>query len=183
MKKLPVDSVFKPGLSGKFFSLVLIPLFLASCAASKTIYAPAEEPGQIGYVERQISDNRYRVTFAGGNDASMADVQDYALLRAAEVTLYENFDYFEVESRTTVPHEDASYSSTGAVAYQSPGATHTSCGLLGCETYREPGTIVYEERFPDADKRYTTSLEIVMLDTAVDEERAYSAREVIDRLQ
>lgn len=159
-----------------------IPL-LAACASTGTIYAPADEPGEVGYTERKISDNRYRVTFLGDDDASLAEVQDYALLRAAEVTVFQDFDYFEVESRSTVPVEEANHSATGAVAYRAPGANQTSCGLLGCETFREPGTIVYDNPFPDTRQSFTTSLEIVMLDSDPGTDRAYDAREIINTLQ
>lgn len=160
-----------------------LPVFLTACASSGSIYGPADEPGEVGYTERQLSDNRYRVTFMGDDDATVADVQDYALLRAAQVTVYEDYDYFQVANRSTTPITDSTPSAAGAVAYRTPEASQTSCGLLGCQTYRDSTTILYDERLPRSEESYTTSLEIVMLSSNSNDETVYNAREVINQLQ
>lgn len=160
-----------------------LPVVLTACALSGTIYGPADEPGEVGYTERQLSENRYRVTFMGDDDATVADVQDYALLRAAQVTVYEDYDYFQVASRSTTPITDSTPTATGAIAYRTPEASQTSCGLLGCQTYRDTTTVVYDERLPRTEESYTTSLEIVMLSSNSNDETVYNAREVINQLQ
>src|SRR6185369_1173595 len=43
----------------------------------------------------------YRVTFQGGPGAPPAQVQDYALLRAADLAVAEGYDWFRVTDRMT----------------------------------------------------------------------------------
>ena len=49
--------------------------------------------------ELRIEPGRYRVTFRGGPGAPMAQVADYALLRAADLTLADGYDWFRVVDR------------------------------------------------------------------------------------
>lgn len=71
---------------------------LAACASAPT-YAPAATPNGAGYSETQIEGNRYFVTYraAGGADAAL--LQDYALLRAADITLERGASWFWVDRR------------------------------------------------------------------------------------
>lgn len=68
-------------------------LSLAACE-TPTPYQPAD--GGFGYATQQLEDNRYRVTFAGNASTPRETVQNYLLLRAAEVTLESGHDYFRV---------------------------------------------------------------------------------------
>lgn len=72
---------------------------LAACASAPS-YSPAAAQGAAGYSETQIETNRYFVTYrvSGAADASL--LQDYALLRAAELTLQRGRDWFWVDRRT-----------------------------------------------------------------------------------
>jgi hypothetical protein len=71
---------------------------LTACATSPPRYEAASSSGA-GYSEQQIETNRYSVTFRapGGADANV--LQDYALLRAADLTLQSNHDWFWVDHR------------------------------------------------------------------------------------
>jgi hypothetical protein len=77
-------------------------LALAACA-TPTVYAPANPnatgTAQVGFSEYRIENNRYRVTFQGGGGAPERLVADYALLRAAEITLRDGYDWFQVVDR------------------------------------------------------------------------------------
>ena len=72
---------------------------LAACATPALRYAAATTPSSSGYVEQQIETDRYSVTFRapGGGEASV--LQDYAMLRAADLTLEHNHDWFWVDRR------------------------------------------------------------------------------------
>jgi hypothetical protein len=76
-------------------------LSLAACATAPTHYQPATGPSAIGYSEMRIEPGRYRITFQGGPGAPVAQVQDYALLRAADLALAQGYDWFRVVDRTT----------------------------------------------------------------------------------
>lgn len=81
--------------------LMIIAAFaaLTACASTPT-YAPAATPGATGYSERQIESNRYFVTYRAAGAADPALLQDYALLRAAELTLQNGRDWFWVDRRS-----------------------------------------------------------------------------------
>lgn len=77
-------------------------LALAACT-TPTVYAPANPTASsrapVGFSEYRIENNRYRVTFQGGSGASERLVSDYAFLRAAEITLRDGYDWFQVVDR------------------------------------------------------------------------------------
>ena len=75
-------------------------LALAACA-TPTVYAPANPnaASSVGFSEYRIENNRYRVTFQGGSGAPERLVTDYAFLRAAEITLRDGYDWFQVVDR------------------------------------------------------------------------------------
>ncbi len=69
---------------------------LAACATPLT-YGPAMSARGSGFSEQKIESDRIRVTFRGaGPDAQ---INDYALLRAADLTLQEGYDWFRVVQR------------------------------------------------------------------------------------
>jgi len=80
-------------------SIALAALVLTACATQPTLYQPAQGPRGPGYSEMRIEPGRYRVTFRGGPGAPAEQVTDYALARAAELTLAEGYDWFRVADR------------------------------------------------------------------------------------
>lgn len=72
---------------------------LAACASTPTFYAPAARPEGVGFSEYRLETNRFRVTFRGGPGAPLAQVADYALLRASDLTLAQGYDWFRVTER------------------------------------------------------------------------------------
>ena len=71
---------------------------LAACARP-TAYKPAETPGGLGYSESEIGADQYRISFAGNGLTTRQIVDRYLLLRAAELTRDQGFDYFIVGRR------------------------------------------------------------------------------------
>jgi hypothetical protein len=71
---------------------------LAACA-TPTHFQPVTGRGGVGFSELRIEPGRYRVTFQGGPGAPEAQVQDYALLRAADLALADGYDWFRVVDR------------------------------------------------------------------------------------
>jgi hypothetical protein len=79
--------------------LALVAALVLSGCATPAVYAPAAGPGRPGYSELKIENDRFRVTYRdAANEAAAAD---YALLRAAEVTLQQGYDWFVVDNRST----------------------------------------------------------------------------------
>jgi hypothetical protein len=79
----------------------LAALALSACATEPTRFQPAGGPRAVGFSEMRIEPGRYRVTFQGGPGAPPAQVEDYALLRAANLALADGYDWFRIVERTT----------------------------------------------------------------------------------
>lgn len=73
---------------------------LAACATTPPPYTAAAAPNAVGYSETQIESNRYFVTYRAGAAADAQLLQDYALLRAADLTLQNGREWFWVDRRT-----------------------------------------------------------------------------------
>jgi hypothetical protein len=142
-------------------------LVLAACATAP-LYHPAASALAPGYSEQKLEANRYRVTFTGGDATPAGKVQDYALLRAAELTLSLGYDWFTVVGRSTV-NQDTGYGPGYFGAFGPP------CGLFGCR-----GGIYGGFWYDDFDNtRLSASVEIVMgKGTKPNDPSAYDARDV-----
>ena len=79
----------------------LAALSLSACATEPTRFQPASARAGVGFSQMRIEPGRYRVTFQGGPGAPPAQVQDYALLRAADLALAEGYDWFRITDRNT----------------------------------------------------------------------------------
>ena len=171
----------------KIMPAALAALLLGACASTTNqFYEPADSPGEYGYSEVQIDDNRYRVSFTG--DASTTDeaVRDLALMRAAELTEREGYDWFRVvtveteettRTRSSEPTTIIEVPEDGEVVYR-------ECGPLGCTTtiteeYSGPEIVTTRE----AD-RYVTTVEVIMGEgPVVDPTTVYNASELYDFLE
>jgi hypothetical protein len=65
---------------------------LAGCATGPTSYGPAQNGG-LGFGSQQIEKDRFQISFTG---KSVDEARQYALLRAAELTLANGYDHFKV---------------------------------------------------------------------------------------
>jgi hypothetical protein len=102
-------------------------LALAACQ-STPIYGAAASSNAAGYSEQQIESNRYTVTYRAPGGADVALLQDYALLRAADLTLEHNRSWFWVDHRST---DNTGYHSGPSVGIGVGGASfgsHTGVG-------------------------------------------------------
>ncbi|MDZ4362864.1 CC0125/CC1285 family lipoprotein [Brevundimonas sp.] len=85
--------------------LVAVAALSLSACASLAPYGPQGSPSGQGFAEQRIESNRYRVTYRGVGAAG--PVADRALLRAAELTLEQGYDWFEVTQRWTDGRPDS----------------------------------------------------------------------------
>lgn len=155
-------------------------LATAACASSGP-YRAAQSSAAVGYSHQVIEPDRYRVQFrASGRDVAKA--QDYALLRAAELTLEQGYSTFEVVSRSADAIREAA-----PVEDYSPGPDYVvsrSCGLLGCTSRARPVAPLRGPEPPGASRNET----IVMLEIQMSNKDAavspslYSASQVVANL-
>ncbi|WP_031554574.1 CC0125/CC1285 family lipoprotein [Parvularcula oceani] len=71
-------------------------LLLAACATGPS-YGPADRPGALGYSDRPIEADRYRVSYRARN---LIEAEDGALRRAADLTLQNGYDWFTIVTRS-----------------------------------------------------------------------------------
>jgi hypothetical protein len=112
---------------------VLMVLALAACE-TPTVFAPAPKPGASGYAETRIERDRWRVTFRGGTDADQRRVADLTLLRAAQLTLEQGYDWFRITDRYGEAHERSGATLSvggGSASYGHGGGSAFGVGVGG----------------------------------------------------
>jgi hypothetical protein len=181
---------------GRIAAPAILALMLAGCA-SPAPYAP-RAPGQAtGYTDQEITANRYRITFTGNSVTSRQTVEDYLLLRAAEVSLAAGADHFVFDTRHTQANRRVAVFENpfGYDGFYGPGFYGPG---FGPGFYRPglggPGYWSFRPRWgygafgPPADVVVTTNYsayaEIVLLqpDQVAKEPRAVDARQVVAHL-
>jgi hypothetical protein len=159
--------------------LLLFATQLYACG-SPTPYTAATEAREYGYTESRLTDDRYRVSFRGSPETTSDEVKDMALLRAAEVTLINDYDWFRVVTQET--SETSSLTPT-TITREPVQQVHRDCGPLGCTTTVTPGYTGTQVITTEDLGRYATSIEIVMgRGELVDPTVAYNAVELRNTL-
>lgn len=149
---------------------VLTLLALAACAtAVGTAYAPAGKGGY-GYSDTRIEEGRYRITFAGDGATSPEAVEDFALLRAAELALAGGYDWFRVVGRSLDEQEKGGI---GIGAGVGGGGRNVGVGVGG-----NLGKV-------GARKFYTARLEVIFGkgEKPADAQGVYDARSLSDSIR
>ncbi|MDG6099564.1 hypothetical protein EXU34_19070 [Alteromonas sp. ZYF713] len=161
------------------FALVLT--VLGGCA-SQPAYRAAESGGY-GYNETKLTDTQYRVYFKGrGSDKTKA--MDYAMLRAAEVTIEQGYDWFVVANRETLIDREK-VTTEPQVGFSQRYTQVTNCGVLTCRTERHPRSTLSAGVFVGGKQSSTIeSVLDVQLGRGVrpDDAQSYDARQVAENL-
>ena len=121
----------------RYFFLLVV-LLQNSCAT------PYQQPGLAGgVVAQQINATTYRIMASGNGFTSPATIQDYTMLKAAEVTLDAGATHFRIISAA-----DA----TSVVRYRGPARAYTTFSGNSAYTtftpgqvtqFRKPGQVMY----------------------------------------
>lgn len=142
---------------------------LAACAtAVGTDYRAADKKG-FGYADQRVEADRFRVSFSGDGATPPELVEDFALLRAAELASANGYDWFRVVARTVDGEEKGGVGIGAGVG----GGSYGRRGGVGVGVGGDLGTIG-GKRF------YTARLEVIMGKGAKpDGGDVYGARDVI----
>ena len=151
-------------------------VFLAACETPAT-YHPRGPGSETGYTDQQLAQNRWRVTFTGNSATKRETVENYLLLRAAEVTLQSGARWFLFDTRDTEAQTTYQSDFAGWAGWHGRGRYWHSWpyggwgGGAGVETTR-PITA------------YEAYAEIVLLfdDQSKRESRAINAQDVLDHI-
>jgi len=132
-------------------------------------YGPAAD-GRFGYEETQIEDNRFRIVYRGSGGMPPEIVEDYALRRAAELALFEGYEWFRVVAREVMHEERGGVSIGAGVATGSYGRRGgVSVGVGG-----DVGRVGARDFF-------TARIEVLMGSAdAPDEAEVYDAADVVE---
>ncbi len=79
------------------FGLIAASALVLSACASLAPYGPQQSARGQGFSEQRIESNRFRVTYNGVG--AIGPVADRALFRAAQLTVDQGYDWFEVTQR------------------------------------------------------------------------------------
>ena len=156
-------------------------LALSACATA-TPYGPAGVNSRFGYSEQRVDADRYRVSFSGNSVTSRDQVEMGLLLRSAELTVENGYDWFSTVNRAT--DRDTRYQTIGDPFFNrySPfwGPSWRYYGPRGWSRWNDPfwGRDDLDVRQID---RYEATTEIVMGRGAkpAGDANAFDAREVI----
>jgi hypothetical protein len=134
---------------------------LAAACANAPAYREASREGAQGYTAQVLERDRYRVSYTGDRHQTAAEVQNLALLRAAELTMEKGGDWFEVVSADTDKDVDVRERFAGR-GYTTGTAYSRDCGLLGCTTRAHPVTVAHDDYVAEEEIVYDHALEIVI---------------------
>jgi hypothetical protein len=141
-------------------ALIAIVLGLGACASTPK-YAPADSADDYGHYSSKLEETRYRIVYNGRSSTGPATTRDYALLHAAELTLREGYDWFEIVDREM----STSYTRQPAAGFTYERAYYMerSCGLLSCTRSMHPMTGArMDVDSGRSQTKYSYVLEIVM---------------------
>ena len=156
------------------FSLIAVSALALTACASLAPYGPQQSARGQGFSEQRIESDRFRVTYNGVGAAG--PVADRALFRAAQLTVDQGYDWFEVTQRWIDGRPD---SAGGVRPSVSIGA---SSGRYG--GYSASGVGVGLGFDLSGPQPTSTTLEIVMGRGArPDRPDAYDARRVQDAIR
>jgi hypothetical protein len=141
-------------------SLVISAVIGLGACASSPGYRAAPNTTAAGYSEQMIDSNHWRVRYTGTTRMTSADVQDYALMRAAQLTLEKGGQWFQVVSSDT--DADLRTRSSIETDFGPDYAVRRSCGLLGCTTEAVPVISRTQVERVETRKVYEHVLEIMI---------------------
>ena len=156
----------------RLFLCLLLTLLITACASSAPEYGPASTERGKGFRSVKLEENRYRVTWRGG-PTDLA--RDNALRRAAEITLRQGYQWFEVMN---VDSEKAGRRAGPRTGISIGGSTG-SRGRSGVGVGIGIGIPIQTTRSGDS----FISMEILLgRGEKPDRREAYNARSVLDNL-
>ncbi|MNU67556.1 hypothetical protein D3C71_568980 [compost metagenome] len=156
------------------FSLIAVSALALSACASLAPYGPQQSAGGQGFNEQRIESDRFRVTYNGVG--AVGPVADRALFRAAQLTVDQGYDWFEVTQRWIDGRPDSAGGVRPSVSIGAGGGRYGGYSTSGVGV-----GLGFDLSGPQPT---STTLEIVMGRGAKpDRAEAYDARRVQDAIR
>ena len=87
-----------------FAAAALAWLAISACAPEAPYFGPKDVDHATGYTDQKLDQNRYRVTYSGSSATNRETVENFLLLRAAQVTRQAGANAFMFDMRDTKTH-------------------------------------------------------------------------------
>lgn len=117
-------------------AVVMAVVSVIGACSSTPRYAPADSADDYGHYSSKLEENRYRIVYNGRASTGPATTRDYALLHAAELTLREGYDWFQVVDREMATNQVTR--PAAGLTYERAYHVERSCGLLACSRSMYP---------------------------------------------
>ncbi|WP_339721103.1 hypothetical protein [uncultured Paraglaciecola sp.] len=158
-------------------------LILVGCAAPQaTRYQATSAENEFGYTQTQLTDTQHRIEFVGNRFTEASRIKDYAMLRAAELTIQKGYDWFTILTSET--DRETKTRSEMLVSGTASNQVVRQCGLLGCSSYVTPGYSGARLETYVVDGKVSTSLQISMgKGEAPDPSSAFNAKELATNMR
>ena len=163
----------------KYLACTALVLSLSGCMTA-TPYQPAQTSDSTGYHDERLAQNRYRITFQGNSATKRETVENFLMLRAAEVTRDAGSQWFVFDERDTEAHTTYSTPFVGD-PFWGPGWHHH--GWYRRSWIHDPWDPFWADN-PIPHTRYEAYAEIILLTPAQAkaDPHAMNAADVIGRL-
>ena len=158
----------------RVFIPLLTAIALTGCASGPSAFGPAKNYDSVGFRNTQIQNDRFRVSYTASNPA---EAQDFALLRAAQITLDEGYSHFEIIGGNLTGRAPRSgISSSIGVGFGGGGYRHggTSVGL---------GVGLNDVVSAIEGERVTNDIEIRLLNSGGTGQDIYDAKSVANSIR
>lgn len=142
--------------------LVALAATVAACATA-TPYQPTRH-GQ-GFSEQRIESNRYRINFSGNSITPRQTVENYLLYRAAELTLQQGYDWFELVDESTTAetryrHDFGGWHGWGPYYWYPRGAMMSSTSTPETEFEASASILMHKGAKPAAERKAFDAREV-----------------------
>jgi hypothetical protein len=78
--------------------------WVSACAPEIPYFGPKDADHPTGYTDEKLDQNRFRVTYSGSSATNRETVENFLLLRAAQVTRQAGSNFFMFDMRDTKTH-------------------------------------------------------------------------------
>lgn len=158
-------------------------LLLVGCAAPQpTLYQESSAKNDFGYTETKLTDTQYRIEFSGNRFTEESQINDYAMLRAAELTIQKGYDWFTILASKT--DQESKTRPQMAISSASGNKVVRKCGLLGCSSYATADYSGFGIETHEVKGKISTSLQIAMgSGEALNPDSAFNAKELANNIR
>lgn len=131
--------------------------FLAGCATGMS-YHSWDSTWQLGYTDTQLSENVYRVSYAGYN-IPQNQCDDFAIMRASEIARQRGYKFFRIVSEKQ---------SNQTQTFYMPGATQTTGTVASYGNVARVNATSYSSGFAGTINRPVSTFTVELLKDKVD---------------